>query len=189
MRHEAESSAEWAPLTALWQAREEQPPVDPQALRAHVDAESRRMRWWVVVEVCLTIAVLGVTTWNLVRHPGVRALLMAADVGAVLAIVWAFALWGRRGIWRPSADSTEAYLVLARRRARLRLQTTWLALSLLVAQLAIVRLAPPSSPGATDWSLRAAATAAWLAWALWARRRALADIRRLDGITAELARQ
>jgi hypothetical protein len=86
-------------------------------------------------------------------------------------------------LWKPSADSTEAYVLLSRRRAQLRLKTSWLALGLVVAQLVVARLASvPSS--FVQW----VAAVAWLAWAIWLHRRATSECRRLDGVLAELRR-
>jgi len=174
----------WNALAAAWQQRDAQLAVDPQSLRAKVQRETTIMRRGLIVEIVFSLAVVAMTVWGLVIEHGPGTLLIVIDTWAVLAIVWAFVLWGRSGLWAPSAESTEAYLVLSRRRAELRLRTAWLAIALVVAQLVVARAASvPSS--LVQWS----AAAAWLAWAIWLRQKASGDCRRLNALLADYSRK
>jgi hypothetical protein len=170
----------WSALAADWQKCDEQMAADPLSLRVKVQRETTIMRRGLIVEVAFSLAVVAMTVWSLVSDHGPRTLLIAVDSWVVIAIVWAFALSGRRGLWAPSAESTEAYLVLSRRRAELRLRTAWFALVLVVAQLLVARAASvPSSP--VQWIV----SAGWIAWAFWIRQQAIRECRWLDGLLAE----
>ena len=182
MTQQLDDGAPWDALAAAWQRRDEHPRVDPQLLRAQVQRETTRMQRWLGIEIAFSVAVVAMTFYILVRHADPRALLLAIDSWVVLVIVWLFALWGRRGLWKPSAESTEAYIVLGRRRARLKLQTAWLAFGLLVAQLVVGQATAERS------TLHWIVAAAWLVWAFWMRRRAIDECRRLDALLAELRR-
>jgi len=174
----------WNALAAAWQKRDEQMAADPRSLRVKVQRETTIMRRGLIVEVAFSLAVVAATVWGLVGEHGPRTLLIAVDSWAVIAIVWAFALWGRRGLWAPSAESTEAYLVLSRRRAALRLRTAWLALALVIAQLLVARAASvPSS--LVQWTF----SAGWIAWAVWLRHKATGECRRLDALLADYSRK
>jgi hypothetical protein len=182
MTEQLDDRTAWHALAATWR-RPETPEIDLPRLRARIQRETTVMRRSLVGEIALSAAVVGWTVWNLVREPVPYAMLFAVDSWAVLGIVWAFVLSGRRGLWKPSADTTEAYLVLGRQRAQQRLRTAWLALGLVVAQLVVAKTASIlSSP--IQWI----ASAAFVAWALWSRARAIGEQRRLDALLAELRR-
>ena len=174
----------WNALAAAWQKRDDQVAADPHSLRAKVQRETAIMRRGLIVEIAFSVAVVAMTLWDLVSDHGPGTLLIVIDTWAVLAIVWAFALSGRRGLWAPSAESTEAYLVLSRRRAELRLRTAWFALALVVAQLLVARAASvPSS--LVQWIF----SAGWIAWAVWLRHKAVGECRRLDALLADYSRK
>lgn len=184
MSEHLQTSQSWTALTAAWREIPERGSIDVVALRTYVDAESRRMVWWLGLEICLTVIIVGLATANLVRHPDVRIVIQAADAWIVAALVWLFALYGRRGLWRRSGATTLAYLNLARRRALLRARTAWLALGLLVAQWTVVSatIGPvEASRSLVAWS----ATVGWLVWAIWAAQRARREVRRLDSVIAQ----
>jgi hypothetical protein len=167
----------WASLVDAWQERDELPRADPEALRISVIRETKRMRGWWVVEITMSAAAVAFVVAYAMRAPGPRSRFALVDTFAVLAIVWSFAAWGRRGLWRPSAETSQAYVALAKRRTRLKLWTTWLVLVLVVGQLAATLVFHLGLS-----SLQAIAAAAWLAWVFWMRRRAGTELRFYDGI-------
>jgi len=180
----AASSFEWSALAARWTGEARSAALDAQALRAHVTREMQRARAWLVVELLLTGLVLGGGAWALAFHRSAFTLLLTADAWVVLAVVWGFAVWTRRGTWRIVGERTETYRLLALRFARARVATAWLVLALLALQLGIVTAAPGAVHA--GWHATAAARSAagvvaiiYLLWAVWLRRRALREIRRL----------
>lgn len=178
-------AGEWGSLSADWLAQPVPAALDPVALRARVERETRQMRWWVAVEIAFTAAVLGGGAWALAFHRDAFVLLFTMDAWAMLVLVWAFALWSRRGLWRPAAESTEAYLALARRRAQIRLATAWFIVVVVAAQIAVALLSPGPS-GATWLGGAGGRAVAWLvavvylALAMRLRSRAVAERRWLE---------
>jgi hypothetical protein len=175
-----DDAAEWTAIAAAWQRHDAHLAVDPRTLEAKIRRDTTMMQRVLVVEIAFSLAVVAFTVWTLISESSPRGVLIAVDTCVVLAIVWAFALWGRRGLWQPSAESTREYLVVSRRRAELRLRAAWLALVLVVAQLLVARAASvPSS--LVQWL----ASIGWLVWAVWLRRRATRECRRLDALLAQ----
>lgn len=170
---------DWSPLSEAWRAEPAGPLPDPAELRGRIAHETRRMRRWLVVEVALSVVAAGASAWALAFRRSHQSSLFALDTLGMLALVWAFALWSRRGAWRPLSESTEAYVALARRRMRMRVRTAWFILGVLALQLAVVVLA--SAP-AIGWAgsegapggrlLPGAVTLGFLAWAVWLERSA-----------------
>jgi len=185
MSDQSTNSAAWTAIAASWRESDTSFSVDVPALRAYVDAESRRMVWWFRLELCLTVIIVGVATAHLAQHPGVRAAIVAADAWLVSAVVWVFALHGRRGLWTASVSSTAVYLNVARRRASLRFRTAWLALILLAIQWLVVLLTPGPSD-ASQQVISLVATVAWLSWAVLAARRARRELRYIDSVRDQL---
>jgi hypothetical protein len=176
----ADDEAPWAVMSRVWRERVDLPRVDANALRIAAAAETARMRRWLVVEVAMSVAAAAAAAFYAVLVPGSRSLLILLDTLAVIAIVWAFVLWGRRGLWGPAAETSQAYVALARRRARLRLLTTWLAFALVAAQIA-VRVVFDGGVS----SLQLIVAAVWVGWALWMRRRAIRELEFYDGLVRE----
>lgn len=167
----------WTGLTAAWREREEEVGVHPAELYRAVTLESERMRRWLLIEILLSVAALGIAWWFVTDHVGPRPTVLARDTLAILAIVWAFALWGRRGLWTPAAETSHAYLVLSRRRARLKLLTAWLALVLVLLQLVVAVWV-----GAGNRNVTIAAAVAWALWSVWMRRRSIREMGWYDAL-------
>lgn len=173
--------AAWNALTAEWQSSTELPAPDFARVRAAIDAETRRMKLWLTGELALTAIAIAGPLWNVARRPGTQSWLLLADAWLILAIVWVFALLGRRTLWEPAAETSEAYLHLGRRRAQLKVRTTWLALAVLAGQLLAVRVFEGST-SSLQWAL----AGAWVVWALWLHRRAVLERRRFDTLLGAL---
>jgi hypothetical protein len=113
-------------LADTWRSAElPLPPLAPipRALRERVQRGSRQLVLGTAIEIVVTVAVLALAATILAASPPERPdtrwiwwTLAIAHSG----IVWAFTLWNRRGIWRPLAQDTAAFLALTRERARRR---------------------------------------------------------------------
>ena len=123
------------------------------------------MRWWLIGEIALTVAAIAGTASNLARHRDTYALLLLIDTWVVLGIVWLFAVLGRRGLWTPAAETSAVYIQLGRRRAELKIRTTWLAVALVLGQLIVAKVVE-AHVSAFHWI----GAAAWIAWAVWMHR-------------------
>lgn len=127
---------EWTELIEDWSRN--QPEVRPEVLRARIDRERRRMVWMVAGEVALSVVVCAGAVYALVRFPSDWTRMLALDIALILAATWAFAIWNRRGIWRPLGETTDAFIRLARLRCRRKLQALRFAMVVFVAQLVFV---------------------------------------------------
>lgn len=178
----------WTTLARQWQEMAPRSEDPSRSLRDYVDLHSRRIRRLLMLDIAVTVAALAFVAWALARDPGPFSILVSADFGVVLLIVWTFSIVTGRGLWRAAAASTSDYLALARRFARRRLHTAHLAMVMLVAQLAAVVLLFPRAPipvAVPFHVLPIGGGAAWLAWAVVARRRALRELRGIDEIEGE----
>jgi hypothetical protein len=181
LNRQPDHEAQWGALSRAWREREESPRVDPAALAMAVSKETHRMRRWLVHEVALSVVVAVFAIWYALRASGERALFVPLDTLAVLIIVWAFALWGRRNLWAPAAQTSRAYVGLARRRARLKWLTAWLAVALVAAQLVV-----SARIGLHISSVQLLAAGAWVGWAVWIGRRSRRELRYYDELMRSL---
>jgi hypothetical protein len=108
----------------------------PAAIRDRVRRRSRRLVLLTAGERLLAAAAI-VFLWRFARALGTPLDLFTLTAFAALAeLAFAFSLWNRRGVWRPSAESTAAYLALERercRRSRRSIQAGWVLLAVEVA--------------------------------------------------------
>jgi len=181
----------WSAIGDEWRMIDEPAGAERTDLRLSVTRESRRMRRMLLLEAALTIVAILVIIWSLTRAPRPYGVFFAIDTGAVLCIVWIFSIVTGRGLWRAAGASTADYLALARRLARRRLHTVHLALALLAAQVIVMIALPGVRIGSSDVVTMLASgggALTWLVWAVFARRRALRDLRGLDAIEAEMDR-
>lgn len=100
----------------LWQARA---PVVPD-VRARVERETRRMRWFVAGEIAITIVFGGGSLGWAALARRTDVLVLAIGVWLLLAIAWTLAFLLRRGAWAPAAATTTAFLDLTILRCRRR---------------------------------------------------------------------
>ncbi|WP_406828759.1 hypothetical protein [Microbulbifer sp. ARAS458-1] len=102
-------------LANLWQQAPVAAPV-PEAIRAHVGRQERRMRWYAWFEwgTSLVVGVGGV--YLVLRSEAGDALWRALLVVVLLAFAMAFSVVNRRGVWEPLEESVRGYLDLARLR-------------------------------------------------------------------------
>ena len=174
--------AQWASLRSAWQARDELPRVDADTLRHAVALETQRMRRSLFGEIALSIAAVVFAVWCVLARVGPRPRVVAGDTVGVVVVVWAFVLWGRRGLWAPATETSHAYVLLRRRRSRLKLLTAWLALVLVAVQAAVVL-----ATGVGNRDLAIAAVVAWGLWSVWMRRRAIREMQYYDSLLQDPA--
>lgn len=125
---------------AAWQAPEQESPGGtgtlPEALRRQVRRRSLALRWMTTGEAVFTLLAV-VLLGSLARSLGTPLDFFTLTAFALLAAgAFGFSLWNRWGLWRPSAESTLAYLDLALLRCRRRrrgLRAGWVLLALEVA--------------------------------------------------------
>jgi hypothetical protein len=124
---------EWGGLTRQWQSRAEPVmlPID-RLLR-----QERRRRVGMALLIGAEIAISAVA---LLGSWLVRARLGATGLAAVLgyvAMIWGFALWNRRGTWRPEQETVEGFMRLHRLRCERGILTTRFVLAIVAVQAAV----------------------------------------------------
>jgi|GEM_PF-1224518 len=173
------------------------PPIDVERLRCHVDGKHRRMRWFVAVEVLVSLLVLAHLAWryDAAAEGSPWRVLILCGVGLVVASqVLMLAL--RRGTWRGNSAAPVDLLRLTIRRANngVRLIVAqWIGFGTVVAVFAAwYAWVRPSLDAAAQSRLDhameisalaqvpiAIAFAAWTAWHVPRLRRRRADAQRL----------
>jgi hypothetical protein len=146
---------EWDGLAAVWRDTE----VDRAGeIRALVRRQSRRMRYLLALEVVVTIVVLGLVASIAIRRPGPVTFWWALASVLHTAVVWAFAWWNRRGVWRPMAETTSAYLRLALDRTLRQRRAAWFAIGLVAIEGAVMFAWVELEPARGVWPWISAAT-------------------------------
>ena len=187
---------DWDRLSAEWRAQPrmgDEPAGDvARRLRERVRRHTR-LQWLILAgEIALTIVFVLVVR-SLLAAPGGRGLVPAVAIVAMIVLVWSFALWNRRGSWRPLGESTAEYIRLSRVRARAGRRTVRFTRVVLVLALAgyvpwfAVRLRDGALVSAEwwRWTLLAATYAVYLGWCSWYGRRLDREIEMLREIESE----
>jgi hypothetical protein len=194
MNGTVETPDDWTMLAAEWQDGTPNVTVDASALRRRVDAERRRMRWSLAMEVIMSLLAVAATALTVRNYPGAWSRFLAIDTGVMLVALWTFGIWNTRGTWQPLGQTTEAFLSLARLRCARRLRALWYAALVTALQVVGVTLwsrTPGASEGAP--ALPAYALVAPVAVVLTvivsivtARRRIRRELEELDALAADL---
>jgi hypothetical protein len=184
---------EWTELVEQWNAVDEST-IHFDALRARIEAEHRRMIRSVGLDTVVSVLFAGGAAYALLRFPSPWTRLFAIDVAAMLVATWAFALWNRRGTWRPLGETTESFLRLARLRCRRKIQAVRFGAELMIAQLVAVVAwrvwGPRQAPFAPTEMLAvlpAIVVVIFTAWLALSRRRAVLELAELDRLHAQLS--
>ena len=120
-----------------WQSEEPRSATDPAAILRQVKRRSLGLKLLTAGELLLAAgALLGLTAFAL-RHPDPMDIAVMASFCLLTLAALAFALWNRRGLWSPAAETTAAYLALARNRARRRQEALRVSWGLLAAETAL----------------------------------------------------
>lgn len=108
--------------------------IDAAAILRQVKRRSLGLKLLTAAELLLAAgAVVGLTLFAL-RHPDPMDVAVMASFCLLTLAALAFALWNRRGLWKPLAETTAAYLALARNRARRRQEALRVSWGLLAAE-------------------------------------------------------
>jgi len=183
---------EWTELVEQWNT-EDEATIHFDALRTRIEAERGRMRRAVAVDILVSVLFVGGAAYALLRFPSAWTRLFAIDVAAMLMATWAFALWNRRGAWRPLGETTESYLTLARLRCRRKIQAIRFGADVLIAQLVAVTAwrvwGPQHAPFAQTEALAALPVIVVVVFTVWlvrSRRRVALELAELDRLHTQL---
>ena len=184
---------EWTELVEQWNALDEST-VHVDALRARIEAERRRMIRSVAMDAVVSVVFAGAAAYALLRFPSAWTRLFAIDVAAMLVATWAFALWNRRGAWRPLGETTESFLQLARLRCRRKIQAIRFGADVLIAQVIAVAAwrvwGPQHAPFARTeltTALPVIVVVLFTVWLALSRRRVAQELAELDRLHAQLS--
>jgi hypothetical protein len=187
---------EWEVLGAEWRAESPRPErgAAVEALRRRVRAHGVRQRLLLASEIALSIASLAAVRWFL-GMPGGRGVLSAAWTVVMLAVVWSFAIWNRRGSWRPLGESTSEYLRLSHLRMRAGRRTVRFVRIVLGLSVAAylpwfaVRLSRGAIHGGEWfwWAMFGAYATVYLWWCGWYARRLDREVEALRAVEEEVA--
>ncbi len=109
-------------LGGLWQAAADPPPTTIPAERL---ARRWRQQLWLVTGLEIGV-LIGLAAWTLdaiQRRPTGVELVLWVNAWTLAAVVMIYALWNRRGLWRPLGESTPRFLEQWRERCRRGLRT------------------------------------------------------------------
>jgi hypothetical protein len=122
---------------AEWQAV--QPPPDrAAALRRRVVRRSRGLVLGAVLEAAVALAGCAALAWIAGRHRAPLDVAFALGLGLLFVGLLAAVHWNRRGVWRPAAATTRAFLDLSILRCRRRLRGVRLGLWALLVEDALL---------------------------------------------------
>jgi hypothetical protein len=193
MTPDLDDAAELSAWMDDWRAEESGPtaaPADIDALLRRVKRRTLGLKLLTAGEVLLVTAALVYVTVFALHHPHPLDLAAMSSLGLLAVGALLFSLWNRRGLWSPLAETTAAYLALARTRVQRRREALRAGRWLLIGETAVFipwiwhRLhLGAGQPSALDYALAygylafvVAVTAAVLAWLERWTRRELAEL-------------
>jgi hypothetical protein len=122
---------EWQQLQLVWNEPDRDTDARVAALHRAVGGQALRLRLTLAAEIALTVVSLVtlVLVWR--RVPGTRTALIIAAALVHTAVIWAYAVWNRRGQWNPVAVTLRDAVRVRRAHYRRRLAAyrfvVWLA--------------------------------------------------------------
>lgn len=169
---------EWDALGAEWRDQNPTPDVRggvaAKRLRRQVRRHTRLQWLELAGEIALTIffAIWGI---SLLNEPNGRGVGPAIAIFGMTAFAWIFAMWSRRGSWRPIGESTTEYLRLSHARVRAARYAIRFARGVILASMLFyvpwfaIRLKEGAIQGAEwwRWGLFVAYASAFLGWCSW----------------------
>lgn len=170
--------SEWDVLGAEWRDQNPPPDVDggvaAERLRRQVRRHTRLQWLELASEIALTI-IFTIWGMSLLSEPNGRGVVPAIAIFGMTAFTWIFAMWSRRGSWRPIGESTREYLRLSHARVRAaRYAIRFARVVILTSMLSYlpwfaIRLNGGAIPGAEwwRWGFFAVYAAAFLGWCSW----------------------
>lgn len=177
---------EWHELMADWQSEEAVPAPLSDEARQRIRRRVRRYGYrMVLITLCELAGSAAMLAWiwkESMEQPRAIGTAGFAGTAVLIAVVLAFSLWNRRGIWAPATESTLTFVELSLERQRrnlvaLRFCPWFLALELafLIPWSVWALLARPAEPWrwlfACGWIV--GMSTLLLVWWAWYKRRTL----------------
>ncbi len=181
-----ETDVEWQQLQQVWNQPDRATDARVAALHRAVSGQARMLRLALAAELVLTIAAVAwlAFVWSRVPSPRTAVIIAAALVHS--AVIWGYALWNRRGHWKPVADTLRDAVRVRRAHYRRRLAAyrfvTWLA-AIEGALLVLVLVMTDLTPWPILFSL--AFLGAAVLWTIWDNARLRRELEALDRFAAE----
>lgn len=127
---------EWERWRQAWTSGAgDAPPEAPEALRARVERQTRRMLLCQAGEIAFGVLFVALWAVYLWRHPEPRTWVVMIAVMSFMAVAVWHSISSRQGQWRPAGDSTRAFLDLSRRRCGGKLKSLAFAWRLYLAEV------------------------------------------------------
>jgi uncharacterized membrane protein len=183
----------WQTVGVTWRTDEHRALPLRERVAQRVHRQSRRLRIILACEIAFTIVML-VIAFTIVARNAELTLRLSAIVLLYTAGVWAFALWNRRGVWRPFGETTAEFVQLLRVRAERRIRSA--RFTQVVMGLALLLF---GRDVAMAWSAGFASTLqrgllmffglysiGIVAWSIWYERKARRELRELADFQRQL---
>lgn len=118
-------------LREVWNAPDRESDVRVAALHRAVASQAVRLRMTLAAEIALTVISLVWIVYVSRKYPGTRTTVIIAAALLHTAVIWAYAVWNRRGQWNPVAATLRDAVKVRRAHYRRRLAAyrfvAWLA--------------------------------------------------------------
>lgn len=184
----------WQAVGATWRTDEHRALDVSERLAQRVHRQSRRLRTIVAIEIALTLVTLVLSFTIVARYNAAGTLRVGGMVLLYTAAVWAFALWNRRGVWRPYGETTADFVHLLRVRAERRIRSA--RFTQIVIGLAVILVGREVAAAWRAGSGNAWERGAWIAfaayavgmvtWSIWYERKARREVRELNDFQRQL---
>lgn len=126
---------EWA---ADWRSDERQRPALEESVRRRIRQGSRRQVAYTVFEAAIAAAAVVFVARQALRNPEAWNVVAMATLALLAVTAMAFSVWNRTGTWKPSAQSTSAFIDLLTLRLGRRLRGLRAGLVLLGLEAAVL---------------------------------------------------
>jgi hypothetical protein len=189
---------EWDVIGAEWREQNSPPTATGGAalelLRQRVRRHTRLQWLELAGEIALTIFF---TVWGiaLLDEPNGRGVVPAMSIFGMTAFVWVFAMWSRRGSWRPLSESAQEYVRLSRARVRAARYAVRFARGVILASMLLyvpwfaIRLREGAIQESEwwRWGFFAVYATAFLGWCSWRAGGIHRELELLGDVERELA--
>lgn len=178
---------EWQRLQQVWNEPDSGTDARVAALHRAVAGQAIRLRLTLAAEIALTVVSLVTlyVVWH--RVPSTRTAVIIAATLMHTAVIWAYAVWNRRGQWNPVAVTLRDAVQVRRAHYRRRLAAyrfvVWLA-AVEGAVLVVLLLLPDLTRWPITFTLLFLACA--VGWTMFDSRRLTRELGALDEFAREI---
>jgi hypothetical protein len=188
---------EWDALEELWRTEERVAPFDETALRRRIGAQTRRMWYITAMEAVIVVATLLASLFAVRRDPTRFTMAWTASVWVFTLFVWEFAMWNRRGVWKPFGATAAAFVQLMRERAKRKIRVVWFCRVVIpVSNVAFLPIAIARYRAQGLENFRTALMVVFLLysagvviWSVWYRRQAERELRDAAELEQRVSRE